>query len=244
MNFPLKLDVIKAKFSDLSSVPRKTNDKNSIIKKIILDCDIEHKKVKDTNYVVGLDFQFQISPRRGVRYLKTRDLYGLIFLPEHDLLVILGKDTAMAEITSFITKILYSDSKIRFMFSHVNFNSDSLINIIKKLRIDDPDSWCDEYRGTHGAVKYQGKKTKSNFSLGEGHCVLDDREAIDAMNNSTSINPKYRFYKCPKFISKTYDSPKAISFNGKNGSISCSISQDFDSWYKFISEFLIKELVW
>ena len=47
---------------------------------------------------------------------------------------------------------------------------------IKQMRNDDPDSWCDEYGGKHDGIKYQGRKTKSNFSLGEGKCVLDDHE--------------------------------------------------------------------
>lgn len=244
MKFPLKIEEIKSKFENLKSVPRKTLDKNSIIKKITLDCSFEHKKARDENYLVGIDFQFQISPRRGVPYQKTRDLYGLIFLPKYELLVILGRDTAVGEMTSFIAKILYPDSKHLLVFSHVEFEPDSLVETIKKLRSDDDDSWCDEYRGKHGAIKYQGKKTKSNFSLGEGNCVLDDSEAIDAISKSTSINPTYKFYKCPKLTPKTYDSPKTVLFNGENGTVSVSIAQDFDNWYKFITDFLVNELKW
>jgi hypothetical protein len=244
MDFPLPIEEIKAKFSKLKSLPRKTEDKNSIIRKITLDCSFEHKKEKDENYLVGIDFQFQISPRRGVPYQKTRDLYGLIFLPKNNLLVILGRDDAVGEIITFIAEILYPESKRHLVFRHVQFTPESLVNTIKKLRDDDDESWCDEYRGKHGATKYQGKKTKSNFSLGEGSCILDDSEAIDAISQSTSINPTYKFYKCPKLNTKTYDSPKTLLFNGGNGSVSVTVSQDFDNWYKFISEFLVKELTW
>lgn len=245
MKYPLKIEQIKSKFDDLKKLnTRKVDDKNSTIRKIELDCTIEHKRVKDDNYIVGLDFQFQISPRRGVPFQKTRDLYGLIFFPKHELLVILGRDTAVGEIISFIGEKLYPDIKGHLLFNHLKFESDSLVKIIKKLRNDDDRSWCDEYRGKHAGVKYQGKKTKSNFSLGEGNCVLDDSEAVDAINNSTSINPTYKFYKCPKLTRKTYDSPKTILFNGEGGTVSVSVAQDFDNWYRFISEFLLNELQW
>lgn len=244
MEFPITADQIKAKFSDLKSVPRKTLDKNSIIKKITLDCSIEHNKKKDDNYLIGLDFQYQISPRRGIPFQKTRDLYGLIFLPKHKLLVVLGRGDAVSEIIPFIAKILYPESKAHLVFRHVQFTSDSLVETIKKLRADDKKSWCDEYRGKHGAIKYQGKKTKSNFSLGEGNCVLDDDEAIGAIEESTSINPTFKFYKCPKLNHIAYDSPKTMLFNGERGSISITVSQEFDYWYNFISEFLVKKLQW
>lgn len=244
MKYPLKIEEIKSRFSNLKSQKRKIPDKNSTIRKIELNCDIEHKKMKDENYIIGLDFEFQISARKGVLWQKTRDLYGLIFLPKYSMLVVLGKDTAVSEVLSFIGNILYPTAGHEIVFKHLQFTPDSLVETIKKLRKDDPKSWCDEYRGRHDAVKYQGKKTKSNFSLGEGACVLDDQEAIDAINNSTSINPTFKFYKCPKLTSKSYDTPKYILFNGGNGSVSVSVGQDFDNWYKFISEFLINELKW
>jgi len=181
---------------------------------------------------------------KEIPFQKTRDLYGLIFLPKYDLLVVLGRDTAVSELLSFIGNALYPDAGTHVIFKHLQFVPDSLVATIKKLRKDDPKSWCDEYRGKHSAVKYQNKKTKSNFSLGEGKCVLDDSEAIDAINKSSSINPVFKFYKCPKFISKTFDTPKYLLFNGGNGSVGVSVGQDFDNWYKFISEFLVKELQW
>lgn len=245
MKYPLKIEAIKSKFASLDkSISRKTEDKNSLIRKIELDCTIEHKRVKDENYFVGLDFQYQISPRRGVPYQKTRDLYGLIFLPKYELLVVLGRGDAVGEILSLIGDVLYPEIKGHIVFNHLKFDTESLVNTVKKLRKDDSNSWCEEYRGRHDGVKYQGKKTKSNFSLGEGNCVLDDAEAIDAIDHSTSISPVLKFYKCPKLNSTTYDLPKTILFNGKDGIVSVSVPQDFDDWYKFISEFLVKELKW
>ncbi len=44
------------------------------------------KKVKDENYIVGIDFEFQIRARKGITFQKTRDLFGLIFLPKYELL--------------------------------------------------------------------------------------------------------------------------------------------------------------
>lgn len=245
MKYPLKIEELKSKFSGVDkSTTRKIEDKNSEIRKIELDSAIEHKKAKDENYLVGLDFQYQISPRHGVPYQKTRDFYGLIFLPKYQLLVILGRDDAISEVITFVAGVLYPDVKEHIVFNHIRFETDSLVNTIKKLRKDDEDSWCNDYNGKHGAIKYQGRKTKSNFSLGEGSCILDDKEAIDAIEHSTSISPTFKFYKCPKLTSKTYDSPKTISFNGENGSVSISVAQDFDNWYKFISEFLVKEIKW
>lgn len=242
MKYPLTLEEIQTRFKKLQSGKRKTNDKNSTIRKIELDCDVEHKRAKDENYIIGMDFEFQISARRGVPWQKTRDLYGLIFLPKYDILVVLGRDDAVSELLSFIGKTLYPDAGSHVVFRHLQFVPDSLVDTIRKLRKDDPQSWCDEYRGKHDAIKYQGKKTKSNFSLGEGECVLDDAEAIDAIDNSSSINPVFKFYKCSKLTPKRYDKPKYILFNGGNGSVSVSVGQDFDNWYKFITEFLVKEL--
>jgi len=244
MKYPLKIEEIKSRFANLKSQKREIPDKNSTVRKIELDCDIEHKKVKDENYLVGIDFEFQISARKGVPWQKTRDLYGLIFLPNYNLLIVLGRDTAVSELITFIGNTLYPDAKRETVFKHLQFTPDSLVQTIKKLRKDDVKSWCDEYRGKHDAVKYQGRKTKSNFSLGEGECVLDDSEAIEAIDNSSSINPVFKFYKCPKLTSKNYDTPKYILFNGGNGSVSASVGQDFDNWYRFISEFLVSELEW
>lgn len=244
IEYPLKIDKIKEKFKDIKNYNRNPIDKNYISKKIKLVCSFEHKEEKDGNYLIGLDIEYQISPRKGVPFQKTRDLHALIFFPKYNILVVLGRDSAIFEIIPIISKILYPDAKSINVFKHVHFDTDSIVNTIRILRKDDDNSWCDEYRGKHLGPKYQGKKTKSNFSLGEGKCVLDDAEAIDAISVSTSINPTYKFYRCLKLNSKSYDSPKTISFNGEHGIISISISPEFENWYKFISKFLINELKW
>ena len=86
MKYPLKIEENKSRFSKIKSEKRKILDKNSTIRKIELDCDIENKKVKDENYIVGIDFEFQIRARKGITFQKTRDLFGLIFLPKYELL--------------------------------------------------------------------------------------------------------------------------------------------------------------
>lgn len=244
IEYPLKIDVIKAKFKGIKDHYRNPTDKNNLMKKIKLTCSFEHKEEKDGNYLIGLDLEYQISPRKGVPFQKTRDLYALIFFPKSNLLVVLGRDSAISEIIPMISKILYPDAKKINVFKHVNFDTDSIVNAIRILRNDDENSWCHDYRGKHSGTKYQGKKTTSDFSLGEGNCVLDDAEAIDAISVSTSINPTYKFYRCPKLNSKSYDSPKTISFNGEYGRISISTSPNFEIWYVFISKFLINELKW
>ncbi len=44
MKYPLKIEENKSRFSKIKSEKRKILDKNSTIRKIELDCDIENKK--------------------------------------------------------------------------------------------------------------------------------------------------------------------------------------------------------
>jgi hypothetical protein len=244
IEFPLKIDEIKEKLKKLKDHKRKVVNKNNLIKKIELVCTFENKTEKSGNYFLGLDLEYQISPRKGVRYQTTRDLFAIIFFPKKNILTILGRDDAITEIIPIISEILYKDADKLNVFKHVKFDIDSVIDIIKLLRKDDDDSWCNEYRGNHDVVKYEGKKTKSNFSLGEGNCVLDDSEAIQAINQSSSISPTFKFYRCPKLNSEAYDTPKTITFNTKKGTIGISMSQEFENWYNFISNFILKNLRW
>ncbi len=244
MEFPLKIDVIEEKFKKIKEHKRKEINKNNLIKKIELGCTFENKDKKSGNYLLGLDLEYQISPRKGVKYQNTRELFAIIFFPKQNLLTILGRDDATTEIISIVSKILYNDADKLNVFKHIKFDIDSVINTIKILRKDDDNSWCNEYRGNHDVNKYQGKKTKSNFSLGEGNCVLDDPEAIKAINESSSISPTFKFFRCPKLNSKTYDTPKTITFNTKKGTIGISASQEFEYWYEFISNFIIKNIKW
>ena len=244
MELSLKIDVIEEKFKKIKEHNRKVTNKNNLIKKIELGCTFENKSEKSGNYLLGLDLQYQIRPRKGVRYQTTRDLFALIFFPKQNLLTILGRDDAITEIISIISKILYKDADKLNVFKHIKFDIDSVVDTIKLLRNDDSDSWCNEYRGKHGVLKYEGKKTKSNFSLGEGNCVLDDPEARRAIKESSSISPTYKFYRCPKLNSKTYDTPKTMTFNTEKGTIGISASPEFENWYKFIYNFILKNLRW
>ena len=242
MKYPLPIEKIKKQFSKLIKEKRFVSDKNFITKKISLICDFENKKPKDDNYCVGVDFEFQIRARNNVPWQKTRDLYGIIFIPKYNLMVVSGRDQGVPEFLSFFRDKLYIDAKNEIVFKRIQFTIDSVIEIINKLKKDDKESWCDEYRGKHESIKYQDKKTKSNFSLGEGNCVLDDEEAKDAIEVSSSISPVFKYYKCPKLNGDVFDTPKSITFNSQKGSISFSISQDFDNIYKFIINFFVDKV--
>ena len=244
MEYSLQLNDIEKKIRKIKNQPRTIKDKNFITKNITLHCSFENRKEKNGNYICGLDLEYQISPKKGVPYQTTRDFYAVIFLPKEQMLVVLGRDTAISEVIEILSDILSidTDRKHTRMFNHVSFNTESMVKVIKKMRKDDKRAWCDEYNGKHGAVKYQQRKTKSNFSLGEGNCVLDDSEAQEAIDMSTSISPKFKFYTCPRLNKITYEQPKTISFNGLRGVISISTAQNFDNWYRFIAEFLIDNL--
>ena len=241
-DFPLKIEEIEHRFRGIKNKPRKIRDKNYITKHITLECSFDNKKEKDGNYLLGIDIEYQISAKKGIPYQKTRDFYTFMFFPKNNLLVVVGRDTAICDAINEVSKILYPNVDNMKVFSSVMFGVKSMVTAIKNMRDDDPNSWCDEYGARHDALKYQGKKTKSNFSLGEGYCVLDDSEAKEAIAASTSISPKYKFVRCPKLNQVTYDAPKTMSFNGREGVISISVNQSFDHWYKFISDFLLKTL--
>ena len=242
ISYPLKIDEIKNRCKNIKDKPRTVNDKNFITKKITLECSFDQKEEKNGNYLLGINVEYQLSPKKGVPYQTTRDLFAFMFFPNNNILVVLGRDAAINEAINEVSKILYPDVENLKVFGSVTFSVDSMVEAIKQMRNDDPDSWCDEYGGKHDGIKYQGRKTKSNFSLGEGNCVLDDREAQEAIASSTSISPKYKFYKCPKLHKISYDKPKTMSFNGRNGVVSISIHQEFENWYKFIAEFLMSTL--
>ena len=242
ISYPLRIDEIKSRLRGAKNAVRTVNNKNFITQKIDLKCDFEHKKETDGNYLLGISLEYQIRIRQGMEYQKARDLFAFIFFPKDNILVVLGRDTARSVAVTEVSKILYPDVEDLRMLSPITFSVGSMVAAITQMRDDDPSSWCDEYRGRHDGQKYQGKKTKSNFSLGEGLCIFDDSEAKDAIDKSTSISPKYKFFACPKLNQLVYDTPKTISFNGQNGVVSVSIYQEFENWYKFISEFLIKIL--
>ena len=242
ISYPLKIDEIKNRFKNIKNSARTVNNKNFINKKINLKCAFEHNKEKEETYILGISIEYQTRIRQGMKYQTARDFFAFIFFPKDDILVVLGRDDAIPIVVTEVSKILYPNVEDLRMLSPITFSVNSMVTAIRQMRKDDPKSWCDEYRGRHDGQKYQGKKTKSNFSLGEGHCVLDDSEAADAVDRSTSISPKYKFYECPKLNPLVYDTPKTISFNGKEGVVNISIYQEFENWHKFISKFLIKIL--
>lgn len=232
-----------SQFEKVQSKSRKVNDKNVIGQKITLDCKFNRKRKMDGNYVLDVSIEYQIHPKKDMQYQKTQDHLTFVFFIYREILVVLGRDDAKQEAVNTVQKVLYPDVEDMRMFRPVTFSVESLVEIIKVMREDDPNSWCSDYGGVHDASKYQGKKTKSNFSLGEGRCVLDDSEAMEAIECSTSICPRYKFYKCPKLNDYSYDKPKTMLFNGKNGSVTIFKDQEFKDWYRFILDFLLDNLV-
>ena len=242
IDYPLTLQDIKTKIGPVTKKPRRVPDKNALTKKITLDCSFDHKNIINGHYILGMEIEYQITLRKGVPYQKTRDVFAFLFFAKQKILVVLGRDEAIVEAVKEVSNVLYGDTKNIKPFRPVKFTKDSLVGIINKLKQDDDGSWCDEYNAHHTAIKYQGKKTKTNFSLGEGNCVLEDEEAQQEIDNATSISPKYRFTKCPQLNGESYPQPKTLTFNGRNGVVSLSIRQDFENWYRFVSNFLLQHL--
>ena len=160
------------------------------------------------------------------------------------MLVVLGRDETLTEVVRVVSDVLYDNTDRVKMFRSVMFEKQSLIDTINKMKQNDPtgESWCVEHNAIHDGGKFKGEKTMTNFSLGPYNCVLDHPDAQDEMANATSISPKYRFKSCPELNTLTYSKPKTMLFNGKEGVISISVTQEFENWYRFVSEFIIKNI--
>lgn len=241
---PLSIQKIAEKLGAVTDRKRQVPDKNALTKKIVLSCSFSNQKMHDDYYVSGMELQYQITARKGVPYQKTWDFFAFLFFVKKNVLVVLGRDTAITDAIKEVSKVLYGDTQDIRPFSSVRFEKDSLVRIITKLKKNDSDSWCDEHNALHGAMRYQGRKTKTNFSLGDGNCVLDDNEAKQEIANATTINPKYRFYRCPKLNGVAYDQPQTLRFNGEKGTIGIGRNLDFEHWEKFIAKFLLQHLEW
>lgn len=239
----LKVDEITNRLTGVQNRPRAVPDKNSAGKRITLKCEFRQKKVKDGNYVLGVRIEYQIRPRTDMEYQKAQNYFIFVFFPRHDLLAVLGSDDAMRDAVNVVQEALYPDVDDRAMFRPATLEVDSVVETIKEMKKDDPYSWCSDYGGIHDGPKYQDKKTKSNFSLEEGKCVLEDPEALDAIAHSSAIAPKYKFYTCPKLSPNPYTRPKSMQFNGKRGTVTIFIPHEFEHWYGFIWDFLLDSLV-
>lgn len=237
----MSIQEIKKKIGSVKNRQRKVPSKGAPERKITLDCDFTHK-AHDDYYVLGVDLEYQITARKGMPYQRTRDFFAFLFFEKEKVLVVLGRDKAIPEVIKVVSDILYGDVQDLKPFISVGFGKDSLVRIIGMLKEDDSDSWCDEHNAIHGALRFDDRKTKTNFSLGEGNCVLEDDEANREIANATSINPKYRFYKLPKMNIMLSPKPQTLKFNGTDGVISISRFQDFENWEMLIAKFLLKHL--
>lgn len=244
MSYPLELDFIKDKFRNVDSKSRRVIDKNTINIEITLDCSFNQKRENADNYQLGASIEYQFHPRKNTPWLNTREFVAFMFFPRNKLLVVLGRDEALTEAIKVVSNILYDNTDTIKPFNSVMFEKQSLVDTIGIMKNNDSTgaSWCDEHNAIHRAEKYEGRKTKTNFSLGPNNCVLEDEEALAEIENATSISPKYRFKKCSELNAISYDRPKTISFNGEQGVISISISQGFENWDRFISKFILKNV--
>lgn len=242
IDYPITVQDIDKKIKNVTKKIKRVPDKNIMTEKISLSRKFYNKRKIGENYIFGMEMEWQITVKKGMPYQTTQDLLDFLFFTKEKILVVLGSDDVVAGAVKEVAETLYGDIHNIKPFGHVTFEKNSLVNIINKLKQDDPDSWCDEHNAYHGALKYQERKTKTNFSLGEGNCVLDDPEAQKEIDNATSISPKYRFTKCPKFNGISYDLPKTLRFNGMKGVVSISTKQNFENWHKFISNFLLQHL--
>lgn len=240
---PLGVDEMLSRFEKVGSKSRSVNDKNILGQKITLGCKFSRKRKMDGNYILNVSIEYQIHPKKGMPYQTARDLLTFVFFINQGTLVVLGRDDAMQDAVNTVQEVAYPNVEDMRMFRPVALDVESLVKTITVMKSDDPNSWCSDYGGVHDAVKYQNRKTKSNFSLGEGKCVLDDPEAIEAIKCSTTISPRYKFYVCPKLNEHSYNKPKTMLFNGKNGSITIFTPQEFEDWYRFILYFLLESLV-
>lgn len=240
---PLGIDKITRQFAKIKNKPRKVKDKNVDSQKITLGCKFNKKEVIDGNYILGVSIEHQVHPKKDTKYQKIRDYFIFIFFTNDDFLAVLGRPDVRRDAVNVVMEMLYPQVEDMQMFSPVSFDVNSVVKTINVMKKDDSRSWCSDYGGMHDAVKYQNKKTKSNFSLGEGECVLDDPEAKEAIRHSTTIGPKYKFHACPKLNERTYNRARTMQFSGKNGTVTIFTPQEFKAWYRFILDFLLDSLV-
>lgn len=245
MEAPLRVDEIRRGLENTRNQQRVVDDKNVIGDRITLNCRFGRGAERDDNYILEVNIEYQIRAKRDLPYQVVHDRLKFIFFTHEDTLVVLGSDRAMTAAINVVQEVLYPDPEVVDMrlFTPVTFSVDSVVDTIRAMRDDDPQSWCSGYGGIHGAIRHQNRKTKSDFSLEEGVCVLDDQEAIEAIEHSTAICPRYKFFRCPRLNQNTYGRPKSMLFNGQKGAVTIYMEPEFEDWYGFIRNFLLTSLV-
>ena len=242
INHPLPLADMANRFGGNEHQTRMVPDQNNDIDEIVLGYDFYNQYEDNGNYICEVNLEYQIRLRRGAQYQTTRDPFTFIFFIEHRILVVLGRNAVLGNAVDFLAQILHPDIQALDIFSPIQFGVDSLTETIRTLRDDDPGSWCDSYNARHEGERYQGRKTKTNYSLGPGECVLRDPEAIEAINMATSISPTYKFFTCTRLNNIPYTRPKSMKFNTLRGTVYIPTQQEFESWYRFIADFLLNTL--
>lgn len=216
---------------------RRVRDKNNPGTWVELPCSFDRTE-RNGNYIVNVTLAHQIRARADMEYQKVTDNVALVFLMSEQMLVVMGRD-GIEEAIEEVSEMLYPGVDER-LFLPVQFETDSVVGAIKLLRDSNDRSWCHSFGGKFDDKKYNGKRTL-DFSKDPGECILDDGEAVDAIRNSTSLSPTYKFYSCRQLGQAEYDQPKSIRFSARHGTVSISVAQEFEDMYRFVL-FLAGEL--
>lgn len=237
MQYPLRPDGAGASFRGAKKV-RRVGDKNRPDSWIELPCSLERAE-KDGNYTADIGTVHQLRARSDMEYQEVTGNLALVFILGKKILAAMGRD-GIGKAVSEVSKALYPGVD-EDVFLPVQFDRDSVMDAIRRLRRPNTGSWRHSLAGRLAAKAHNGKRSLG-FSKDEGVCILDDSEAMDAISNATSVSPRYKFYKCKELGGAAYDGPKPILFNAGSGTVSVSVRQESDNMYMFMTGFLAKSL--
>ena len=239
LGLPVDLASILNKFRDTKTT-RVTKDRNDPTQNIELEFHIFRDAHDTKNYELSCIIEFQERLNREVPYITVRDRLAFLFLSDRGILVVLGRERHANRAIVEMTQILFPDNVENLMVFHrTPLSKDAIIDIILRMREDDRRSWCSAYNAEHDNQMWNQEKTRTDFSLVEGRCVLDHPEAQAEIENATNISPHYKFYQCLQLTQDVYEAPKTMRFLGSKGVVSTSIPFGFECWYGFIVNFLL-----
>ena len=220
---------------------RVAKDLNDPTQKIDLEFHVVQEKRDGANYLLGCTIQSQERLNRDVPYTVIRDRLAFLFLPELKILVVLGRERHINCAIKEMTRLLFPDNKEDLVvFSRTPLSKNAVLDVIMKMREDDPRSWCNAFNAEHGDGRmWNREKTRTDFSLAEGRCVLDHPEAQAEIANAVNISPRYKFYECRHLTPDTYMTHKTMRLSGPNGVVSTSVPFEFERWYGFVVNFLL-----
>lgn len=215
------------------------NDLKGSIQKIEFALSIPEDNRDNTNYVLSCIVEAQEHLNKDTQYITVRN-HLVLFLLEQNVFVVLGKERYVNRTIKEATKLMFPDNTENLvLFNSTPLNKDAIMAIIKNMRKDDQRSWCSAFNAKHDDRMWNDEKTRTDFSLAEGKCVLDHAEAQAEIKNANNIGPHYKFYYCPQLTTDTYNAPKTMRFSGTKGVVSTSIPFEFECWYAFIVNFLL-----